>query len=378
MATRFELSAATLRRENLLQFVTQRFPSTCPVLTLLPRDSTVDPVIEFGIDSPFDLGDDIRDISDPHATAKLSGDTFTDVDTAEETKLKAVCETKSRSTKMVGELMPIVSAGGPRWDRAMSRLMIQFLNDCDNTALWGMGGPVTDGLTIPNKTQGLVSLACVTGLERMMGSGLLTSVTDPTGTSIPKRYWSVAFDAEHNNLTCDMMFEQLIRPLLDGGAQMSAGNGWNAMCGYKMMGRIARFNQPGAGLVLEERTRPAGDGQGADYMRTFKFPTGEIISFMTNRWMDRDDQQFEFGTGDIHAYTPGTPATPSSVATRTFDGDAGLLVWEPGSHRIRWYRDPAYRLLPSERDESRIAVLGQFMVQGDHPLSIGFIGNALG
>lgn len=376
MATRFELSAATLRRENLLQFVTQRFPSTCPLLTLLPRDSTVDPVIEFGVDSPFDLGDDIRNIADPHATAKLSGDDFTDVDTAEETRLKAVCETKSRSTKMVGELMPIVSAGGPRWDRAMSRLMIQHLNDIDNTALWGMGGPVTDGLTIPNKTQGLVSLACITGLERMHGDGSVTSITDPTGQSIPQQYWSVAFDAEHNNLTCDMMFEQLIRPLLDGGAQMSSGNGWNAMCGYKMMGRIARFNQPGAGIVLEERTRPAGDGMGADYMRVFKFPTGEIISFMTNRWMDRDDQQFEFGSA--HSFTPGTPATPGSVAVRTFDGDSALLVWEPGSHRIRWYRDPAYRLLPSTKDESRIGVLSQFMVQGDHPLCIGFIGNALG
>jgi hypothetical protein len=373
MVTTFYRSGQTGIRERLLDQIVQRYVAYCPTLALLPREQTNNVLTEWMLHAPFDPSDAIRNSSNPHATAKLENDSFTDIDELPQTKIRCITEIKSRSFKMSGTNMVTVAAGQEStWDYTSGQVYVQALNDFDNTALFGMGGPEVAGTAITRKTQGLISHAMVTGLERMHGTGVPTSITDPYGISIPKRYWSVAYNANHSNLTPDMLYNHLVIPLGNNGAIMSPA--WVMMMGDRMMGRVARFNEPGPGIKLEERTRSASEPMVADYIRWFKFPNGVVMGFVSNRWMDRPELQYTYGA---FSFTPGTPATPSSVASTTVDGDSIGIAWQPGNVRILWLRPPSYELLPSSVDGKRMGVVLEGGVQVDHPLCVGAVANAL-
>lgn len=373
MVTTFFRSGQTGIRERLLDRIVQRYVAYCPTLALLPRETTDNVLTEWMLHAPFDPSDPIRNSSNPHATAKLENDSFTDIDELPQTKVRCITEIKSRSFKMSGTNMVTVAAGQEStWDYSSGQVYVQGLNDFDNTALFGLGGPELAGTAIPRKMQGLITHAMVTGLERMHGSGSLTSITDPYGISIPKRYWSVAYNAQRSNLTSDMLYYNLIIPLGNNGAILSPA--WVMMMGDKMMGKVARFNEPGPGIRLEVRERPADSPVVADYIRWFKFPNGVVMGFVSNRWMDRPELQYSYGA---FSFTPGTPTTPSSVAATVVDGDSIGIAWQPGNVRILWLRPPGYRLLPSSVDGARMGLSMEGTVQVDHPLCVGAVCNAL-
>lgn len=377
MVTTTRTQDFTLRREKLLNFITQRFAHMVPLLSILPRQTTDHTVIEYGIDAPFADGDDVRAIDDPHATAKLEGDTFTDDDLGQPTKLRCITEIKSRSHKMTGSAIPANIAGVQNpWDYNTGKLFTKLLNSLDNTAMYGLGSPEVNGTTNARKMLGLIGWAAVTGLERMHGTGVPDAITDPYGINIPKAYWSVFYDAEHKNLTSDLMFHQIMVPLLRNGAIMNRDRGWIWQVGYQLMGRVARFINPEGFVTLETKNRDADASRGQDYMTSFKFPTGEIATFMTNRWLDVNDLTYVFGSTD--PVTPGTPTSPGTVADRTFDGHATMIGHEPGRATLEFCREPGFRQLPSDGDFSRLGALLEATLRVDHPLCVGGGGNLLG
>lgn len=378
MVTTTRTQDLTLRRERLLNYLTIRFAHMIPLLALLPRETATHTVTEYGVDAPFAAGDSVRAIGDPHATAKLEGDTFTDDDLGQPTKLRCITEIKSRSHKMTGSAIPAVVAGVQNsWDYNSGKLFTKLLNSLDNTGMYGLGGPEVNGTTIARKMLGLIGWAAGTGIERMHGTGVPDAITDPYGVSIPKAYWSVFYDAEHKNLTSDLMFNQIIVPLLRNGAIMNGDGGWTWQVGYQLMGRVARFINPEGFVTLETKNRSADSNRGQDFMTVFKFPTGEIASFMTNRWLDVHDLTYSFNTTDLVG-TPTTPASPGTVAAKTFDGNATLIGFEPGRARMLFYREPGFRPLPSDGDFSRIGALLEATLQVDSPLCVGGGGNLLG
>jgi hypothetical protein len=377
MVTTTRTQDFTLRRERLLNFITVRFAHMVPLLSILPRGTATHTVTEYGVDAPFAAGDAIRDISDPHATAKLEGATFTDDDLGQPTKLRCITEIKSRSHKMTGSAIPANVAGmNNPWDYNSGKLFTKLLNSLDNTLMYGLGSPEVNGTTNARQMLGLIGWAAVTGLERSHGAGTEDAITDPYGINIPKAYWSVFYDAEHKNLTSDLMFQQIMVPLLRNGALMDGEKGWVWQVGYELMGRVSRFINPEGFVTLETKNRDADASRGQDYMTTFKFPTGQIATFMTNRWLDVHDLTYEFGSAD--PVTPGTPTSPGTVAARTFDGNATMIGHEPGRAQLLFYREPGFRPLPSDGDFSRIGALLEATLQVDSPLCVGGGGNLLG
>lgn len=377
MVTNTRTQDFTLRRERLLNFITQRFAHMVPLLAILPRETTDHVVTDYGIDAPFASDDDVRAIDDPHATAKLEGATFVDDDLGQPTKLRCITEIKSRSHKMTGSAIPANIAGIQNpWDYNSSKLFTKLLNSLDNTAMYGLGSPEVNGTSNARRMLGLIGWAAITGLERMHGTGVPDAITDAYGINIPKAYWSVFYDAEHKNLTSDLMFNQIIVPLLRNGALMDGERGWTWQVGYQLMGRVARFINPEGFVTLETKNRDAESARGQDYMTSFKFPTGQIATFMTNRWLDVHDLTYQFSTTD--PVTPGTPTSPGTVTARTFDGHATMIGHEPGRAVMQFYREPGFRQLPSDGDYSRIGALLEATLRVDHPLCVGGGGNLLG
>lgn len=375
MVTNTRTQDLTLIRERLLDELVIRHAHSIPTISALPKEATTNRLTEWGVHIPFASGNAIRTISAPHATAQLEGADFTDADIPVPTKLRCITEIKHRSMKMTGSAIPAVVAGAENpWDLNSGILFTQLLNDMDNTALYGLGGDETTGTTLGRRTQGLISCAAVTGLERIHGTGVPDAINDPTNVSIPKAYWSVFYDAEGKNLTSDLMFNQILVPLLRNGAQMG-GAGWKWMLGYTLMGRVSRFINPEAFVSIETKNRDASSNQGQDYMTVWRFPTGEVAQFQTNRWLDESGVTYSIGSVD--PVTPGTPTSPGTVAARTFQGNATMIGWEPGRARILYYRDPGYRKIETVGDYSRIAALAEFAVQVDHPLCIAGGGNLL-
>lgn len=377
MVTSTRTADLTTRRERLLNYITVRHAHMVPLVSVLPRETTTHTVTEHIVDAPFASGDSIRAINTPHANSRLEGADFTDVDIGQPTRLRCITEIKHRAAKMVGSAIPAVIAGADNpWDLNTGKLFTQLINELDNTAMYGMGSPETAGHTTnPRQMLGMVGWAAVTGLERMHGSGVPDAITDPYGVNIPKAYWSVFYDADHKNLTSDLMFNNIMVPLLRNGAQMSGDRGWTWMVGYQLMGRISRFINPEGYVTLETKNRDADSSKGSDHMTVFRFPTGEIATFMTNRWLDVHDLTYSWSTTD--PVSPGTPTSPGTVAAKTFDGNATMIGWEPGRARMLYYRDPAFRKIETAGDFSRVAALLEATVQVDSPLCIGGGGNLL-
>ena len=76
---------------------------------------------------------------------------------------------------------------------------------------------------------------------------------------------------------------------------------------------------------------------GSDYLNWFKFPSGHIVGFRTNRWLSHTGDTYSFSNTD---YTPGAPTSPGTQ-TRTLYADQTLIGYEPGSVAIQWYRESA-------------------------------------
>jgi hypothetical protein len=254
MVTTTRTQDFTTKRELLLDTMTVRFAHSIPMLSTLPRESTSNTVIDYGIDAPFAAGDAVRSISNPHGTSRLEGGDFVDDDLGQPTKMRCITEIKHRSHKMTGSAIPAVVAGMQTpWDYNSGKLMVKHLNEIDNSLTYGIGSPETAGTTNPRIQLGMIGWAAVTGLERMHGSSSPTAIQDPYGISVPSQYWSVFYDAENKNLTADLMNNQIIIPLKRNGAVMGGEQGWIWQVGYQLMGRVSRFVNPEGWVRLEER-----------------------------------------------------------------------------------------------------------------------------
>lgn len=373
MVTTTRTQDFTLRREYLLDYITQRFAHQIPLLSLLPREHTPHTVIDYGIDAPFASGDAVRAISNPHGTSRLEGGDFVDDDLGQPTKLRCITEIKHRSHKMTGSAIPAVVAGMQNpWDYNSGKLFTKLLNEIDNSLMYGIGSPEVNGTTNPRISLGLIGWSAVTGLERMHGVSSPTAIQDPYGISVPSAYWSVFYDAENKNLTSDLMNSQILIPAKRNGAVI---NGWIWQVGYQLMAKVSRFVNPESGVRLIERTMPSTSSEGSDYMMSFRFPTGDIATFMTNRWLDENTLTYSFGSVD--PITPSAPTSPGTVAARTFAGNATMIGHEPGRVRTRFYRDPQFRKIETVGDYSRVAALAEYTLQVDHPLCVAGGGNLL-
>ena len=185
--------------------------------------------------------------------------------------------------------------------------------------------------------------------------------------------YSVFYDCAHTNLSQDLFYNNLMSPLLNAGADMETSP-WIFYSGYRLMGRIARFLISDGAVVLNERERSADDGMGTDFLNWFRFPSGHVVGFRTNRWLNDTGNTIALNNSDP---TPGATSSPGTLTSRTFYGDQTLLGYEPGSVAIQWYREPGFKQPSIDGDYNRIACVAEFGLKVRHPLCVAGMGNCL-
>lgn len=375
----------TVRHESLLDQIKVRAAFQTPMLARFPHESTDHVTPEWPIDVPFASTDSVRDISAPHADARLEGSAYSFEGTSFELRMKAVCEIKHHGIEMSGTARSGNIAGQESpWDYRVGKVFTKHLNSIDNTGMYGVGMPETAGGTATTgattagtarRMQGLIFNSAWTGLQRQHGASGISSIMDPYGTTIPSDYWSVFTDFEHSAITMESFYNNLVAPALTAGADMETSP-WMFQCGYRVMQRVARFLIADGGIPINERQRNADDAMGNDYLNMFRLASGTVVTFRTNRWLNETDDTFSVNNQTDALLTPYSP-DPAGDQSRTLYGDQTLIGHEPGCVKWKWFREPGFQIVETNGDYDQLAVVSEMTLMVDHPLCVMGAANVL-
>lgn len=369
--TQYFSGDSTLRRESLKDLLIARSSFSTPLLSRLPQTTVNHTVVEWGADVPFQTSESVRSISAPHAASRLEGADFSYRDPFEPVRLRAIAQIDHEGMEMSNTRRAALIAGqSSPFDYEAGKLGTKLMNRMDNVAHYGTGSPETSGKTGDQRmTQGLIFNSAWTGLERCHGTK--TSIQDPYSITIPSSMFSVFYDFNHaETLTASSFYNKVFGTAMNAGSNFNTGP-WTFHVGIGMMLPVARFMISAGSLPINDRQADASSGTGYDYMSTLRLPSGHMVNFMTNRWLDERSSTFTVNNTD---YTPGSPTTEGSI-NRTFSGDQTIFGYEPGRVRIGWYREPAFRKVETAGDYTRIALVAEWMLQVDHPLCVIGAGN---
>jgi len=377
--TQYVSGSETVRHESLLDQIKVRSAFQTPLLSRLPHQQCDHVAPEWVLDEPFTSSDAVRNIGTPHADSRQEGADFTYENPNYEVRCKTVNEIKHHGLEMSGTDRSARVAGmDSTWDYRTGKTVTKHFNSIDNTLMYGVGSDNTDGSNADSelfrKTQGLIQSAAWTGLERMHGTKTL--MQDVYGVNIPGSMFSVFKDLDHSNVTLESFYNDLVSPLLTAGADMETST-WAFSCGYRVMQRVARFLIADGGTMLNDRNRNADETMGSDYLNTFRLASGDYVTFRTNRWLNETDDTYTVNNIEYAHNSPSSPDNQGSQS-RTFYGDQTIIGYEPGCARVLFYREPGFRDVETAGDYSRMAVVSEFALQVDHPLSVAGMGNVLG
>jgi hypothetical protein len=380
--TQYVSGSETVRHESLLDQIKVRSAFQTPLLSRLPHETCDHVTPEWVLDEPFTSSDAVRNLATPHADSRQEGSDFTYETPNYEVRVKTVNEIKHHGVEMSGTDRSARVAGmNSTWDYRVGKTTTKHFNSIDNTLMYGTGSPAVDGSGAHSdefrRTQGLIQSAAWTGLERMHATAGKTQIQDVYGTNIPSSMWSVFKNLDHSNITLESFYNDLVSPLLTAGGDMETSR-WAFQCGYRVMQRVARFLIADGGTMLNERNRNADETMGSDYLNTFRLASGDYVTFRTNRWLNETDDTF---TVDNTKYPAGSPTySPDNEGsqTTTFYGDQTIIGYEPGCARVLFYREPGFKNVETAGDYSRMAIVSEFALQVDHPLSVAGLGNVLG
>lgn len=371
------------RPESLLDLIMVRSAYNTPMISRFPHVTLDRTDPNWSMDEPFTSSAGVRNIASPHASTKFEGADFSYGEPSYPVRMKTIAEIQHHGVEMSGSDRAAQLAGAENpWDYRVGQKFTEHMNSVDNTLMYGLGSPESSGQTgssaDPRKTQGLISWAAWTGQERMHGGGAKTSIQDVYGTDIRSSMWSVFYNANHDPVTLDGFYGNLIVPLLDAGADLERAT-WNFQCGYKAMQRVSRFLIADGGILLNDRNRGADEVMGSDYLNTFRLASGHVVSFRTNRWLNATGSTFTIDNTQYPGGSPGAGGSPSNEGNidYTYYGDQTIIGHEPGTVEVGWYREPAFRNVATDGDYSRLAVVSEFALKVHHLLCVGGMGNAL-
>lgn len=366
----------TTQRESLLDTITVRSPADTPLLRMLPRFDMPNRVHEWSIDEPFSSADGVRSPGSPHENSRVEAAEYTYRTATYPTRLRCIAEINHFGLEISGSDRPATVAGmDSTYDYRAGQLFATLVNNFENLLHYGQGSPTTTGHAgggDERRLQGLIYWAAITGLERMSGSSL-NAISDPYNISIPSSFWSVFYNANGANLSRTMLSSKVLATLLRAGGRLD--NNWVFLGGYKLMNLIAQFFMDPSGVPVNQRNIDASAGGGYDHISWMKTPTGHIVGFRTDRYLDMEGQTFSINNSD---FTPGAPTSPGSVGAVTFQGDETLIGWEPNTVSVGFYRPPHFEQVATTGDYTRTNAIVEGSLRVKHPLCVAGIGNAIG
>jgi hypothetical protein len=367
----------TTQRESLVDTITVRSPAATPLIRSLPHVSIPNRVHEWSIDEPFKSTENIRNPGSPHENSRLEGDSFTVRTPFYPTRLRAIAEIAHFGFEISNTDRTVVAAGmESTFDYRSGQLFAMLLNYIENILMYGQGSPTTAGSSGADerRCQGLIPWAGHTGLERVHGAGTLDNITDNYGISIPSGFWSTFYDANSQNLSRSMFYNKMMATAMRAGSDFSTG--WVFHAGYKTMGLISQVLTDPAGQPINQRNIDASLGGGYDFINWLKVPSGEVVGFRTNRYLDIEGSTYTLDPAGT-LYTPGAPASPGGVTARTMQADETLIGYEPGAVELCWLRPPHFLNVPTTADKSQVAAVAEFTLKVNSPLCVAGIGNCI-
>lgn len=370
--TQYFSGDTTTRRESLKDTIIDRAASSTPLVAQLPQVSVNHTVVEWSADEPFQSGESVRSIGSPHLHTRREGADFVYREPFEPVRLRAIAQIDHEGMEMSNTRRAALIAGqSSPFDYEAGKLGTKLMNRIDNNLHYAQGSPTTSGKTDERRTQGLIYNSAWTGLERCHGTK--TSIEDPYGITIPGQMFSVFYDLNHSQtINSTVFYNQIFGRALNAGANFDTAP-WTFHVGISAMQPVARFLIAEGGTPINDRNVDASAGMGYDFMTSLRLPSGHIVNFRVNRWLDERSSTFSVNNTD---YTPGSPTAEGSI-NRTFSGDQTMIGWEPGRVRIGWYREPAFRKVETAGDFTRVAIVAEYMLQVDHPLCAIGAGNIL-
>lgn len=235
------------------------------------------------------------------------------------------------------------------WER-----ILHFSKGTEDTA--GTGGEPDN--PVPT-TQGLLSWAAWTGLERRHGLGVITTVGDGL-QAIAKTYWTSFYDAGGSPLTRDLLYGQILGPAWDLGHDTE---GVMALVGPKLMNSFADFNfVPGRG-VINERQIGARDHRIEDIVQVIQTPANGAIYLTPDRYLGIAGASVSYDNTGAHVGGAGN-------ITKSVYVDETILTVMPSKFSIPTMLGISYRDLAVDGDYILGMLVAQKGLSCKHPFGI--------
>jgi hypothetical protein len=365
----------TTERESLLDTVAIRYPAETPLLRTLPSTTLDRRIVEYPIDRPFQASDNVRSPSAPNTNTRAEGASWVVDGSDFPVKLRAICEINHFSKQISNSDLPAILAGVTNtFDYRVHQTFVKLLNNIETVLMYGAGSPETSGSAADERNaQGLIYWAGWTGLERIHGNGVPTTMSDPYGISIPSDYWSVFFNAQGSNLSRQMLYNRLLASFARAGGHV---DGLLFHVGFKLKNLIADYGTRPDGSDVNKRNVPADALMTYDDIDWIRTSLG-IIGFRTNRYLDIEGSTYTIDPSGA-SYTPGSPSPAGTVTSQTFQADETMVGFEPGQVAVGWYRAPQYEMVPTTGDFKQFACVAEYTLVVRHPLCVLGAGNLIG
>jgi hypothetical protein len=359
----------TTRRESLLDTISIRYPAETPLIRSLPHTKLTHTVTEYSIDRPFQASDNVRSPNDPHLNTRLEGADWGEDGADYPVRLRAISEINHFAGRISNTDREAIVAGMTDvFDYRAHQKFVKLLNNIENVLMYGTGSPMTSGnagTTDERRTQGLISWAAYTGVERMHGVSSPASMSDPYGVSIPSDYWSVFYNAAGANLSRQMLYNKILATYARAGGHP---DGLLFHVGFKLKNLIADFGVRPDGADVNTRMIQASEQGTIDTIDWIRTPQG-IVGFRNNRYLDIEGSTYTIDNTNSGPYTPGNPATAGTVSI-TAQADETMIGFEPGQVAIGWYRAPQYQMVPTAGDYINFACVAEYALMVRHPLAV--------
>jgi len=202
------------------------------------------------------------------------------------------------------------------------------------------------------RTQGLISWAAWTGLERRHATSAVPTVVGDGLQGIKKTYWTSFYNAGGTPLSRDLLYNQIIGPAWTLGHD---SDGAMLMCGPKMMNSFADFNfVPGRG-VINEREIPARDQAIEDIVTVITTPANGTLFLVPDRYLGIEGASIvydntTFARPTTEAASDNLRGTISAANNGTVYVDETILSVMPSKFKIQTMQGLSYKPLSTDGD----------------------------
>lgn len=330
-----------LIREQLEDWVSIMDPTDAPLHSVLTPHPVQSRFVEYGVDT---FGVDYT--TAPLSEARAEGDAAVDASPLiYPTRLRSVMQINWESATVSGTDRASLHAGIEEpYEYRAYKTLTRVVQQAEKAMLFGVGTKPSPASGNTRATQGLLTWAAMTGLQRFASDfSSITSIEDKTGNVIPKAYFSTFFNAQGTNLDRSILSHSILGNAVGNGF---IADGAVGMASYKIKGLFTEMGLTANGPI-NERKIDAQDRMFIDVVDAYQTVAGTVY-INWNRWFDR--------TGST-TVAPETITGGTGVASTSVPWAESLVFMMPKYIRRGVFRGAYMRPLAADGDRDQFMVI---------------------